>query len=94
VLSTVEPSNIEESNNDEYWIKAMDEELDHIENNYTWELVLRPNNKNVIATKWVFRNKLNVDGQVTRNKTRLVCEGYTWIEGIYFEETYSPVTRM
>jgi hypothetical protein len=72
----------------------MDEELDSIENNDTWELVPRPKNKNVIGTKWVFRNKLNEDGQVTRNKTRLVCKGYTQIEGIYFEDTFDPVSRM
>jgi hypothetical protein len=54
----------------------MDEELDQIEKNDTWELVPRPKNKNVICTKWVFRNKLNEDGQVTRNKDRLVCKGH------------------
>jgi hypothetical protein len=48
----------------------MDEELDQIEKNDTWELVPRPENKNVIDTKWVFRNKLNEYGQVTRNKAR------------------------
>jgi hypothetical protein len=42
----------------------MDEELDQIEKNDTWELVPRPKNKNVISTKWVFRNKLNEYGQV------------------------------
>jgi hypothetical protein len=72
----------------------MDEELDQIEKNDTWELVPRPKNKNVIGTKWVFRNKLNEDGQVTRNKARLVCKGYAQIEGIDFEETYAPVARM
>jgi hypothetical protein len=40
----------------------MDEELDQIEKNGTWELVPRPKNKNMIRTKWVFRNKLNEDG--------------------------------
>jgi hypothetical protein len=60
----------------------MDEELDQIEKNDTWELVPRPKKKNVIGTKWVFRNKLNEDGQVTRNKARLVCKGYAQIEGI------------
>jgi hypothetical protein len=50
--------------------------------------------KNVIGTKWVFRNKLNEDGQVTRNKARLVCKGYAQVEGIYFEETFAPVARM
>jgi hypothetical protein len=48
----------------------MDEELDQIEKNDTWELVPRPNNKNVIGTKWVFINKLNEYGHVTRNKAR------------------------
>jgi hypothetical protein len=72
----------------------MNEELDQIEENDTWELVLRPKNKNVIGTKWVFRNKLNEDGHVTWNKSRLVCKGYAQIEGIDFEETFAPVGRM
>jgi hypothetical protein len=49
-----------------------------------WELVPRPKKKNMICTKWVFRNKLNEDGQVTRNKETLVCKGYTQVEGVYF----------
>jgi hypothetical protein len=40
----------------------MNEELDHIENNDTWEMVPIPNKKNFNGTKWVFRNKLNEDG--------------------------------
>jgi hypothetical protein len=72
----------------------MDEELDQIEKNDTWELVPGPKNKNVICTKWVFRNKLTEDGQVTRNKDRLVCKGYAQIEVINFEETFSLVSRM
>jgi len=50
----------------------MEQELNKIENNETWELVSILNDKNVIGTKWVFRNKLNEDGKVTRNKVRLV----------------------
>ena len=45
----------------------MNEELDQIEKNITWELVPRPQNKNFIGTKWVFKNKVNENGQVIRN---------------------------
>ena len=72
----------------------MKEELDQIEKNETWEIVPRPRNKNVIDTKWVFRNKMNEYGQAIRNKARLVCKGYVHIEGIDFDETFAPVARM
>jgi hypothetical protein len=66
-------SSFEEYSKDEFWIKSIDEELDQIENNDTWELVPRPKNKNVIGIKWVFRNKLKEDGHITRNKARFWC---------------------
>ena len=72
----------------------MNEELDQIENNNTWELVPRPHDKNVIGTKWIFKNKLNENGDVIRNKSRLVCKGYAKQEGIDFEETFAPVARL
>ena len=48
----------------------------------------------MIGTKWVFKIKLNEDGQVTRNKERLVCKGYAQVEGIYFAEKNSPISRI
>jgi hypothetical protein len=92
--SMIEPNSFEEAIKDEFWNKSMDEELDQIEKNDTLELVPRPKNKNVIGTKWVFRNKLNEDGHVTRNKARLVCKGYAQVEGINFEETFTQVAIM
>jgi hypothetical protein len=94
LLSLIEPKTFAEASKDEDWIKAMNEELDQIEKNQTWELVPRPKNKNVVGTKWIFKNKFNEDGQVIRNKERLVCKGYAQVEGIDFEETFSPVARM
>ena len=71
----------------------MDEELDQIEKNDTWELVPRPLDKNVIGTKWIFKNKLNENGEVIRNKARLVRKGYAQQEGIDFEETFAPISN-
>ena len=49
---------------------------------------------NVIGTKWIFKNKFNEHGHVTRNKARLVCKGYAQVEGIDFEETFALVARI
>jgi hypothetical protein len=56
-------------------------------------LVPRPN-QNVVGTKWVFRNKQDEHGVVTRNKARLVSKGYSQVEGLDFGETYAPVARL
>ena len=93
-MSCIEPNSIKEACKDESWVKVMNEELDQIEKNQTWDLVPRPKDKNVIWTKWVFKNKMNEDGQVVRNKARLVCKGYAQVEGVDFEETFSPMARL
>ena len=72
----------------------MNDELDQIKKNQTWELVPRPKNKNVVGTKWVYKNKFNEDGQVIRNKARLVCKVYAKVEGIDFGETFAHVARL
>jgi hypothetical protein len=46
---------------------------------------------NVMGTKWLFRNKQDVHGVMTRNKARLVAKGYAQVTGLDFEETFAPV---
>src|SRR4051812_34665575 len=73
----------------------MHEELNNFTRNKVWSLVARPKeNHNVIGTKWVFKNKQDEHGQVTRNKARLVAQGFTQIEGLDFGETFAPVARL
>ena len=43
------------------------------------------------GTKWIFKNKLDEHGSIARNKVRLVAQGYTQVEGIYFNETFTPL---
>jgi hypothetical protein len=88
------PKNFDETSQHDDWIRTMNEELDQIEKNNTWEFVPRPEDKNVIGSKWVFKNKMNEKGQVVRNKARLVCKGYAQVEGQDFDETFAPVARL
>ncbi|KAJ4805895.1 Pol [Rhynchospora pubera] len=93
-VSQLEPKSFKEANVDPNWIVAMQEELNQFERNQVWELVPLPKGKQVIGTKWVFRNKLSEDGIVVRNKARLVAQGFKQQEGIDFEETFAPVARL
>jgi hypothetical protein len=93
-ISILEPKNFNEASKDEHWVKAMNDELDQIEKNNTWEMVQRLEGKNIIGSKCIFKNKLNEQGQVVRNKERLVCKGYAQIEGLDFDKTFAPVARM
>jgi hypothetical protein len=73
-------------------VLAMQEELNNFKRNEVWSLV--PHLKqNIVGTKWVFRNKQDEYGVVTRKKARLVAKGYAQVAGLDFEETFAPVAR-
>ena len=55
--------------------ESMQEELNQFQRNDVWDLVPKPQDKNITGTKWVFKNKLNEQGEVVRNKARLVAQG-------------------
>jgi FtsZ-interacting cell division protein YlmF len=93
-ISMVEPKNFNEASEDVNWLKSINEELDQIEKNDTWECVPRLANKNVIGSKWVYKNKMNEQGNIVINKSRLVCKGYAQIEGLDFDETFVLVARL
>ena len=93
-VSIIEPRNITEALDDEYWIDACQEELENFSRSDVWYLVPRPEQLNVIGTKWIFKNKTDELGNIIRNKAHLVAQGYTQIEGVDFEETFAPVARL
>jgi hypothetical protein len=72
---------------------AMHEELNNFTRNDVWILEPPPKSKNIIGTKWVFRNKEDEHG-VVRNKARLVAKGYSQVEGLDFGETFAPIVRL
>ncbi|KAL8116628.1 hypothetical protein AgCh_022974 [Apium graveolens] len=93
-LAQKEPKNVKEALEDENLILAMQEELNQFEQCDVWELVKPLKNTSVIGTKWIFKNKEDEFGIVTRNKARLVTQGYNQQEGIDFDQTYAPIDRL
>jgi hypothetical protein len=92
-VSSIEPFRVEEALLDPDWVLAMQEELNNFKRNEVWTLVPRPK-QNIVGTKWVFRNKQDEHGVVTRNKARLVAKGYVQVASLDFEETFAPVARL
>ena len=93
LLATKEPKGFKSAAKSPGWLAAMDEEIQALKLNQTWELVPRPAATNVVGSKWVFRTKYHLDGTIDRLKARLVAKGYTQLYGLDFNDTFSPVVR-
>ena len=72
----------------------MQEEIEQFIRNDVYELVKKPSDGHIVGTKWIFKNNIDENRIVVRNKTRLVAQGYSQIEGVDFEETFAPVARL
>ena len=71
-VSQVEPKDLDEVLQDSNWILAMQEELNQFTRNEVCYLVPRTFEMNVICTKWVYKNKIDEQGIITRNESRSV----------------------
>jgi hypothetical protein len=72
----------------------MHEELENFEMNQVWELVDPPPGSKLIGTKWVWKNKEGEKGEVVRNKSRLVAQGFNQKEGINYKDIFALVARL
>nr|GEY53866.1 retrovirus-related Pol polyprotein from transposon TNT 1-94 [Tanacetum cinerariifolium] len=91
--SFIIPQDVEEDTHD-IEIEAMQEELNEFERLEVWELVPQPDKVMVFTLKWIYKVKLDELGGILRNKARLVAHGYRQEEGIDFEESFAPVSRL
>ncbi|KAF0704318.1 hypothetical protein AaE_015000 [Aphanomyces astaci] len=76
------------------WAKAEELELKQLRDAGTWKLVDLPTGRKSIGSRWTYAKKTNSAGEVIRHKARLVCKGYSQVEGVDYTDTYSPVVKM
>ena len=86
-------SNAVHCDNANEWINAMDRDMQSLKENDTWELVNKPDDRNSVSCKWVYRIKTHAAGEIDKFKARLAAKGYSEEEGIDYKDTFSPVTR-
>ncbi|CAL1354730.1 unnamed protein product [Linum trigynum] len=92
-----EPESFTEAMIDEHkqrWIQAMQDEMDSLYENKTFELVKLSKGKRALKNKWVFKIKHDEHNRQPRFKARLVVKGFSQRKGIDFDEIFSPVVKM
>ena len=86
--------NIQGAMGDPKWKAAMMEEMKALVGNNTWDIIELPLDKRTVGCKWMFTIKHNADGNIERNKARLVAQEFTQTYGIDYEETFAPVAKL
>lgn len=72
----------------------MELKIESMVKNNTWELTELPEGFTPIDVKWVYKTKLNEDGEVDKHKARLVAKGYAQCYGIDYTDFFAPVARL
>ena len=96
LASSAEPCNYDQaikSDENNEWLKAMQDEYDSLIKNQTWILVDAPKDQKIVDNRWVYRVKRNPDSTVNRYKARLVARGFSQSYGVDYTETFSPVVK-
>lgn len=88
----MEPSSYQEAAQHQVWVDVMVEEYSSIMTNDVWEVVLKPVDRSVVGSRWIYKIKYATDGGMEKYKARFVSNGYMQKEGIDHEETFDLVS--
>ena len=97
MLDNSEPMNYEEAMvgpDSDKWLEAKKSEIGSIYENKVWTLVDLPDDRQAIENKWIFKKKTDTDGNVTIYEARLVAKGFRQVQGVDYDETFSPVAML
>lgn len=76
------------------WDSAMEEDYSSLMKNHTWDLCSLPKGRKLVQCKWIYHTKFFDDGSIDEYKAHLVVKGFSQVKGIYYTETFSPVSKM
>src|SRR5204862_6366768 len=78
----------------EKWLEAMKSEMGSMYENKVWTLEVLPEGCKAIQNKWIFKRKTDADGNVTVYKARLVAKSCSQVQGVDYDETFSPIAML
>jgi hypothetical protein len=88
-----EPQTFVQAVDHQVWREAMIEEYDSIVRYDVWDVVPRPVGKSVVTSRWLYKTNIATYGSVEKHKTRFVARGFSQIEGVDYDGTFTQVVR-
>ncbi|GJZ48521.1 zinc finger, CCHC-type containing protein, partial [Tanacetum coccineum] len=76
------------------WLEAINMEMQSMKDNQVWNLVDLPPNYKIVGSKWLFKKKTDMDGNIHTYKARLVAKGFTQTYGVEFFEGWKPLSPL